>query len=279
VIQANEAIQHENPEEDLTDKEKDEVDRRTLIRAAVTHETVRRQGEDELERTTLALLISGLAAGMAIGFSMIAQGVLKAHLPDAEWSRLVSKLGYCAGFLIVILGRKQLYTENTLTAVVPLLNRREAKAFLNVVRLLSVVLLANLIGAHLFAWFAAKAPVLDESVRVAIREIGHEALKGRFLETMCKGILAGWLIALIPWLSPAAATSRIGVITFLTYLVGIGQFSHVVAGSVDVLYNVMDGSVAWSHYALNFLIPTAVGNTLGGVVLVALLNYSQVAAD
>src|SRR3954466_4267153 len=178
VVQANDSTQHQNPEGDLTDKEKDEVDRRTLIRAAVTHETVRRQGEDELERTTLALLLSGLAAGLAIGFSMIAQGILKARLPDADWSRLVSKLGYCAGFLIVILGRKQLYTENTLTAVVPLLNRREAKAFLNVVRLLSVVLLANLIGAHLFAWFAAKAPVLDESVRVAIREIGHEGIKG-----------------------------------------------------------------------------------------------------
>jgi formate/nitrite transporter FocA (FNT family) len=192
---------------------------------------------------------------------------------------LISKLGYCAGFLIVILGRKQLYTENTLTAVVPLLNRRTGRAFLNVLRLLVVVCLANLAGAHLFALFAAKAPVLDEPTRAAIREIGHHAVSGGFLQTMCKGVLAGWLIALIPWLSPAADASRIGVIVFLTYLVGIGQFSHVIAGSADVLYNVFDGSIAWSRYASDFLLPTMIGNTLGGVVLVACLNYGQVATE
>lgn len=94
--------------------EQKQVEQRIAIGAHVVYETIRREGEDELHRPGAALAWSALAAGLCMGFSFIAEALLMSHLPDAPWRPLISRLGYCVGFLIVILGRQQLFTENTL---------------------------------------------------------------------------------------------------------------------------------------------------------------------
>ncbi len=114
-------IKAENAKPELTAEEEKQVKTRGAPRAAVVYETVREEGEFELQRTVSGLAWSGLAAGLSMGFSLVAEGLLRHHLPDAPWRPLVSKLGYSAGFLIVILGRQQLFTENTLTVILPLL--------------------------------------------------------------------------------------------------------------------------------------------------------------
>ena len=81
-----------------------------------------------------------------MGASLITEGLLNSHLPDASWKPLVSKLGYSVGFIVVILGRQQLFTENTLTPILPLMREKTLERFLNVLRLWSVVLAANLLG-------------------------------------------------------------------------------------------------------------------------------------
>jgi formate/nitrite transporter FocA (FNT family) len=82
-------------------------------RAAVVHEAVRRGGEEELKRTVSSLAWSGIASGLSMGFSLVAEGLLRAHISDVHWRPLIAKLGYPFGFLIVVIGRQQLYTENT----------------------------------------------------------------------------------------------------------------------------------------------------------------------
>jgi len=131
--------------------EEKQIQERVSIGAHVVHETIRREGEDELNRTSSALAWSGLAAGLSMGFSLVAEGLLAAGLPHARWATLISKLGYSVGFLIVVLGRQQLYTETTLTVVLPLLSRRDMKTALSLLRLWGIVLLANLVGTYLFA--------------------------------------------------------------------------------------------------------------------------------
>jgi formate-nitrite transporter family protein len=133
-----------------------------------------------LRRPTSALAWSGLAAGLSVGFSLAAQCWLRARLPDTEWRPLVEKLAYQLGFLAIILGRQQLFTENTLTGVIPLLTNRNAKTFVNVCRLWSVVLVANLVGAWCFAWVAGHAPVFDPEVLAAFRGLGHDAIRNPF---------------------------------------------------------------------------------------------------
>ena len=265
---------------ELTEGEKEIVEERTALRAAVVHEAIREQGETELRRPVLALTWSGLAAGLSMGFSMISQGLLQSHLPDAPWRPLITNLGYSVGFLVVILGRQQLFTENTLTVILPLLARRDGATLLGVGRLWSIVLIANLMGALAIAWVIGNTSIFTPDVRGAFSMIGAAALSGGPSTIFLRGIFAGWLIALTVWMLPAAEGSRPVIIIAMTYLVGLGGFAHVIAGSVEVLYVVAtSGAVTWIEYFRDFLLPALGGNIVGGVSLVALFNHAQVVTE
>lgn len=263
---------------DLDQRELEEVERRSSIRAHVVHEAIRMEGEDELARPSAALAWSGLAAGLSMGLSLAAEGLLRSHLPDAPWRPLVSKIGYSMGFVAVILGRQQLFTENTLTPILPLLHRRDPATLKNVLRLWMVVLAANLFGALIFAWAAGNTAAFPPQVRHAFQEIGHEAMAVSFGNAVLRGIFAGWIIALVVWLLPSAETGRVIVIVALTWLVGLGGFTHIVAGSIESLFLVMTGEASLLQYLGGYMLPTLLGNTLGGVSLVAALNHAQVVA-
>jgi formate/nitrite transporter FocA (FNT family) len=261
---------------DLSPREAKKAEKRVLGGAAIVHETVRLSGEEELSRPASALAWSGLAAGLAMGFSLLTEGALRAYLPATPWRPLVTKLGYSVGFLIVIIGRQQLFTENTLTAIIPLLSRRSFITLSHVLRLWAVVLGANLAGAHIFAWVAARTAAFRPEFQRAFSEIGREAFSAGFGTMTLRGIFAGWLIALVVWTIAADAAHRLALIVILTYLIGLQGFPHVVAGSVKALFVVMTGGVSWLKYAGSYLLPTLIGNVIGGVALVSALNHAQV---
>jgi len=236
---------------------------------------VHSEGEHELERTNAALAWSGLAAGLSMGFSLLSEGLLRAHLPDAPWRPLVTKFGYSLGFLIVILGRQQLFTENTLTVILPLLRKRDFRTLANVGRLWGIVLAANLLGACIFAWVLGNTNAVGADIRLAITEIAREAYRADPWSIFLRGIFAGWLIALMVWLLPFAESGRVSVIIFITYIVGLGQFSHIIAGSVDALFLVGVGERTPGAYLFQYMLPTLLGNILGGVSLVAAFAHAQ----
>ena len=254
------------------------VDDKSAVGSHIVYKAIKKTADEELGRPTVALAFSGLAAGLSMGFSLVAEGLVRSKLPDAPWRPLVAKLGYSVGFLIVILGRQQLFTENTLTPMLPLLLRRDRRTLANVARLWATVLASNLVGAALFAYAIQRTPAFAPEVRHAFLELGREATAFPFGTTLVKGVFAGWLIALMVWLLPVAEAGRIWIIVLLTYIVGLGQLSHVIAGSVDAMYTVAAGEHTWAQYAGGFLLPTLLGNCLGGVTMVAALNYAQVAA-
>lgn len=262
----------------LTKRESEEATRRKGLRAAVVFEAVRREGELELQRPPLALAFSGLASGIAMGLSLVAAGLIRAALPDAPWRALLENLGYTVGFLVTTLGRQQLFTETTVTAILPLLDDRDKPRKLAiVVRLWGVVLLANLVGVFLFVLVVVHSGAFPASARPAFEQLGAQTLAFAPATVLVKGIFAGWLIALMVWLLPAGENSRFAIIATLTYVVGLSAMSHVIAGSADALYAVLTGGATWAHYIAGFLLPAFVGNSIGGVLLVSLLNYAQVA--
>jgi len=265
----------------LSKEEVREVEDRRPPRAAVIFEAVRREGDEELERPVLSLASSGLAAGMSMGFSLATMGLLHAFLPAASWRPLVESMGYPIGFLIVILGRQQLFTENTLTVILPLLASDDRIDTLRkIVRLWSIVFVANIAGGSIFAFTVARTDAFAPPVREAFTAIATQTLANPdFGSLMVRGIFAGWLIALMIWLMPAADQSRPFVVLLVTYVVGVAGFSHIVAGSVEVLYLVAIGQVTFATYLWVFALPVFIGNIIGGVALVALLNYGQVVAE
>jgi formate/nitrite transporter FocA (FNT family) len=263
---------------ELTEKQRQEAEERTSVSANVVHEAIRHDGEEELNRPVSALAWSGFAAGLSMGFSFVAQALFRAHLPDEPWRPLIVNLGYPLGFLIVIIGRQQLFTENTLTAIIPLLARRNSTTLVRVAQLWAIVLAANLVGAHLFAWVVGNTPMFKPEVQAAMLSLARHAADVSFGAAVLRGIFAGWLIAMVVWMLAAIDTGRIMVIVILTYVVGLAGLTHIIAGAVEVLFLPMVGAKSWIAVAWGYMLPTLIGNSIGGVSLTAALNHAQVVA-
>ena len=244
--------------------------------AWIIHEVIREDGEREIRRSLDSLIWSGVGAGLSMGFSFLALAILRAGLPKANWTHLISGFGYTIGFLIAVLGRQQLFTESTLTAVLPFLTRRDRRSFIAMIRLWAVVLAANLVGTFLFALLISIPGLFNADLTSALTDVSSEILTDPFLPMFVKAILSGWLIALMVWLLPGAGPARLLLILILTYIVAIGQFPHIVAGSVEVSFAVINGHASVGDYLLRFALPTLMGNIIGGGSLVAILNHAPV---
>lgn len=248
-------------------------------RAAVLHEIIRYQGDQELERTLAALWWSALAAGLSMGLSLMAMGLFYARLPQGESAQVVASIGYSAGFLAVILARQQLFTENTLTAVLPVMTSPTLANFGRLLRLWSVVLLGNLAGTLLVAWVMLELPIFDTKTDVAFLEVGRKVMQNDISQMFAKGIVSGWMIATMVWMIPSMEHAKIWIILMITYLMALGDFTHIVVGSVEVSYLVWAGDETWRSFWLEFALPTLAGNIVGGSFIFALISHAQVRSD
>jgi formate/nitrite transporter FocA (FNT family) len=270
-------VQQEKRQSPLSDREIEEADERSSTTAKVVHEAIRLEGTEELGRPSSSLWWSGIAAGLTMGCSMIGQGLLSTHLPDAPWHDLVAAFGYCLGFLFVTMGRQQLFTETTLTVMLPVLHKTHG--FGDVARYWSIVFVANILATLAFAAALTIPGLFPAEVGHSFVKLGTEAVAPGSLPVLIKGIFAGWLIALMVWLMPAAASAKFVVIIAVTWLIAVAKFSHVIAGSAEAAFAAMQGAIGWQDYLIKFLLPALVGNSIGGVVFVALLNHGQVKAE
>ncbi|MNG82238.1 Inner membrane protein YfdC [compost metagenome] len=263
----------------LSADEEQEVSHSQPPRAAVLHEIIRYQGDQELERTLAALWWSALAAGLSMGLSLMAMGLFYARLPEGDGAQVVASIGYSAGFLAVILARQQLFTENTLTAVLPVMTAPTLANFGRLLRLWGVVLFGNLAGTLLVAWVMLELPIFDSKTDVAFLEVGRKVMKNDISQMFAKGIVSGWMIATMVWMIPSMEHAKIWIILMITYLMALGDFTHIVVGSVEVSYLVWAGDETWSRFWLEFALPTLAGNIIGGSFIFALISHAQVRSD
>ena len=270
----SERAERASPE--LTTHERHKAREASPLDAKTTHAVILEEGEKELARSAAALAWSGLAAGLSMGLSMLAEAMLRSRLPDAPWRPLVAKLGYSVGFLTVILGSQQLFTENTLTPVVPFLSKRSDTTLARVLRLWGIVLATNVLGTFIFAVAAAKSGAFHDETRAAFAAIGTETVAGTFWATFARAVAAGWVIALMVWMLPDAKEARFWVILVMTYVIGAAGLSHIIAGSAEAFYVVVTGTIGLDTFLTSFFLPTLLGNVLGGTLLVAALNHGQV---
>lgn len=246
------------------------------LRAAIIYEIIRGEGEAELTRSFHALFWSGIAAGLSIGFSFLTEAWIASKLPEASWTPLIDNLGYSVGFLIVILGHQQLFTENTLTAVLPVIARRKLHWLFVMLRLWLIVLIANVIGCLLFALFLSKSGAFSAEVHTALTHVAEHLMANTTTEMFVKGIVAGWLIAALVWILPSVEGAEFSIILLITYLIALGDLTHVVAGSAEALFLVIEGKISLEAASLDFFLPTLAGNIVGGTVLFSVLSYVQV---
>ena len=257
-------------------KEAQSVEDAMSLSPRVIFETIRREGEEELERPIRTLFWSGVAAGVLISFSVLGEAYLRAYLPVADWRWLIENLGYSLGFLLVILGRMQLFTENTITTVVPVVTHPTARLFRQVARLWSVVLFANVVGAFMIATFLVYTPVLTPDILAVVVDLSRHATGMPPMEGLVRGIPAGILIASIVWMLPSAQNNEVLVIVIFTWLIALGDFTHIIAGSVEMAILMVQGLLPLGQAIFGFFLPVLIGNILGGTAVFTLLAYAQI---
>ncbi len=243
------------------------------------HEHIRQDGEKELERDAMALLWSAIAAGLSMGASLLAKGIFHVQLDGVPGGFLLENLGYTFGFIIVIMARQQLFTENTVTAVLPIMQKPTAGNFGLLMRLWGIVLFGNVLGTGVAAWAFEYMPIFDEETRDAFVKIGMDVMKNSPTEMFANAIISGWLIATMVWMFPAAGAAKIVVIILMTWLIALGDTTHIVVGSVEILYLVFNGTVHWSEFFWPFALPTLAGNICGGTFIFALMSHAQIRND
>ncbi len=260
----------------ITAQEVKDVEELATPRTPVIYEVVRRLGEEEMERPVTSLWWSGVAAGLSISFSLLSQAILTTHLPEASWQPLVVSFGYCIGFIMAVLSRQQLFTESTITAVLPVAAHLTSGNILRMARLWAIVLAANLAGTLFAALFCTFTPVLPGDIYNGMLEISRDLLAFSWWEMVFRAIAAGFLMAAMVWLMPGAEGAQFHVITLMTWLIAAGGFTHIVAGSMESYLLVFSGEWVWWRMLTDFMVPVLIGNIIGGTALFALIAYAQV---
>lgn len=229
---------------------------------------------EELARPSGLLFWSGVAAGLSLGLTFLARAAFTATAGSVD-PGFTGNLAYPVGFVLIVLGRYQLFTENTLTPVALVLTR--LAPLRELLRLWSVVLVGNLAGAAIVAALLAYSDVLDADTAAAARAIGTHALDARLVDALSRAVIAGWIVASMVWLVHAArdTVSRVLIVWGLMLIVGVADLFHVITASVEVFYASLDGTASGATSAGAFLVSVLVGNVIGGVVFVALLNTTQ----
>ena len=270
---------HPSASPDPNGSNEDDIDALKAADAKDLHQAVREEGEDELDRPISSLFFSGLAAGMAIASSLIAEGALHAAIPDTPWRSIVVSLGYPIGFLVVVLGRMQLFTESTITAMLPLVTKPSGWALRRTLRLWSVVLGANLIGTALAGGMIAAGLLGGSELSTAMIEVSTGITELSPGATFVSAIPAGFMIAILAWSLPNAREQSFLVIFAVTYVVAIGAFSHSIVGSVEAWLLMFAGKVGVGEALGGLMLPAILGNLLGGAGLFALLAHAQVRGE
>ncbi|WP_085527849.1 formate/nitrite transporter family protein [Maritimibacter sp. HL-12] len=262
---------------DMQEKvEEESVNDATRLSARLIYEVIRRDGEAELTRPLVSLIWSGVAAGLLISLSVLGEAIFRTYLPEADWVFLLENLGYSFGFIAVILGRMQLFTENTISTVLPVVAKWSSDVLRRMVKLWSVVLSANVVGACLAALFMLESGAFSDPMLEMFAELSRHAVMMGAGESFARAIPAGVLVAAIVWMMPSAQGSGIIIITAFTWLIAAGDFTHIIAGAVEMWYLVLRGDLEILRAGLEFFLPVLAGNVLGGTAIFTLLAWGQV---
>lgn len=250
------------------------AEKKVRLPSQIIYEIIALEGEEELARPLSSLAWSGVAAGICICFSIFAEAYLSQHLPEGPGKFLIEKMGYVVGFLIVVIGRLQLFTEHTITVILPLLDKLNKRNIIKTLKLWGVVFSSNMVGTFLVALGLTVLKVSSPEFMDTVLEISHHATDKEAMEIFIRGIPAGFLIAVMVWMMPSAKGSEPFIIFVMIYLIALGGYSHVVAGSFEAFMVMLNGGDILT--ALTYIGAAGAGNIIGGTGIFTLLAYAQI---
>ena len=243
-----------------------------MFSAGEIFERVIASAAEEIDSGKKTLFFSGVTAGFAIVLTFVGHAVGAAIFPD---NAFLSAIIYPIGFVYIIMGRYQLYTENTLPPVALVLARRASYPML--IRVWGIVIVGNLVGAALGAYPLAVTQVLSPEAMEAGQEFTKKGLEHGWWTVFTKAVFAGWLVAGIVWLDHAAqdTISRLLQVYVIFYTIAAAELYHVITAAADAFfYLFVTGASPFVVFSAYWL-PILLGNTVGGVLLFTLVNYAR----
>ena len=233
----------------------------------------------EYRRPNYRLFISSLSAGLEIGFSIFLMGTLYSLFSDQvskDSLHLIMSIAYPIGFVFVIIGRSELFTEHTTLAILPVLNKNTSLKSLFV--LWAIILTGNLIGGYMFSGILTYfTPEFGTITNEAFVHLAHKVIDFPLKLIFVSAVLAGWLMGLLSWLvaSSQETISRLFMIILVTTTIGIGGLHHSIVGSIEVFTGLLiDPTITVMDY-IAFEVTSVMGNAVGGVFFVGIIKYGQ----
>jgi formate/nitrite transporter FocA (FNT family)/nucleotide-binding universal stress UspA family protein len=231
--------------------------------------------DEEVTSGTRELFFSAIAAGFAITITFL----LYASMSAATDSAFLGTLLYPLGFIYIIVGGYQLYTENTLPPVALSLERLASVPTL--LRHWSIVLFGNFLGGGLGAVALVYGGIFEPEVETYALGIAMGGIETAWWSLFWKAAVAGLIVAGVVWVGYAATdtVSRILVVYLAFLAIPNGNLFHVVVSFTETLYLSLHGQVALLAGLRGFVLPVLLGNTIGGVLLVTIVNYFQTSEE
>ena len=261
----------------LSKEEREDVKELSAPRAPVIYEVVRRQGEEELRRPVGSLFWSGIGGGVMMLASVIAQGATMMKLPaSVPWRQPVGDIAYSLGFIMVILGRVQLFTEQTIVAVLPVMASPGWRKLAIVLRLWAVVFIANMIGTAIAAALSVQGHLMDPGLLASMLEVSDRLRQHAPRDLFLYAIPAGFLIAAVAWIRAGIMSGEFWIVLVITSTIALGDFIHVVAGGAETFLLLFAGRIDAAQAVAGIVAPVLGGNIIGGTLLFALLAHAQV---
>lgn len=237
-------------------------------------------GLKEHNRSNLGLFLSSLSAGLEVGFSILLIGIIytlfKKEVSTSQLA-LMMALVYPIGYVFVIIGRSELFTEHTTLATIPVMNGEATlKSLAN---LWATVYVGNLVGGYIFGsiilYFNTETHLISKEFFYYVSE---KSLKYDASTVFISGTIAGWLMGMLSWLLSSAQDtfSRIVVIFLITFIINLANLQHCIVGSIAIFMAFFDNShpLTLTDF-LTFQGWATLGNIVGGVGLVAVVKYAH----
>lgn len=269
-----------NEEAEKVDKELDSQDSKDKTMTKTHGEILKEQiieGCETYDRSKSSILLSSFTAGLEIGFSFLMLCSLFSFLEGKVAEETIFKLialVYPIGFILVVLGKSILFTEQTSLLALPVLNNR--RSVWSLFQIWGVVIFGNLAGGMLIAltvsWLGSGLNLFEANV---IAKIGEHFVDYDILTIFLSAIMAGWLMGLLSWLvtSSKETTAEILIIYVITAVMGFTGLHHSIIGHIEIFAGMLVSDKITFLVYLKTLVTALAGNAVGATVFVALLKY------
>ncbi len=237
------------------------------------------EGKAEHKRSSRNLLMSSVAGGMEVGFSLLLLGIIHTSFSEVlsdNHLKWILAAGYPIGFIFVIIGRSELFTEHTNLAFVPVLNG--SVGIKSLFRVWGIVFLGNLMGGYVVSFLLTLlGPSMGIITEESFYKLAFKLVDHTYGTILISSITAGWLMGLLSWLASSSqeTISRILMVFIITALIGLGGLHHSIVGSIEVFAGLLVSDITFAQYG-HFQLWSTIGNLIGGVFFVSLLKFSTV---